>query len=329
MQFARLSPIIHQRKREGFVRECHGDLHLGNIAVKDEHPLIFDGIEFNPTLRWIDTASELAFLIMDLDENGLETLGYYCLNRYLALSGDYDLLPLLRFYQVYRAMVRAKVTAIRVSQQGLVPPEQKQLERQLHTYLELAQSYTQRHTPALVLTHGLSGSGKSWFCAKQFNGQAAVIVRSDVERKRLAGLCAEQSSGSGLTGGIYKSEFSQQTYERLQNCAESIIKSGMMAVVDAAFLRQSQRQTFLNLAAKESIPVLILHFDIPEILLRSRIEQRLKRGRDASEADLSVLERQIEIVEPLTQSERLRTIRITELGGVGCNEIFQRLTVIK
>ncbi len=138
----RLNDSLLKRKEEGFIRECHGDLHLGNMTLVDGEVLIFDGIEFSPQLRWIDTMSEIAFLTMDLEERGRADLSGRLLNRYLELTGDYAGLVVLRFYQVYRAMVRAKVSAIRLGQEGVKERERQQVMVDFNTYLGLAEGYT-------------------------------------------------------------------------------------------------------------------------------------------------------------------------------------------
>jgi len=323
-RFECLKSQLVLRKQGGFIRECHGDLHLGNITLEDGVPLIFDGIEFNPDLRWIDVASELAFLIMDLEEHGCAQQGYHFLNCYLELSGDYALLPLLRFYQVYRAMVRAKVTAIRLAQVNGVK-ERATLVLELSDYLALAERYTQLLPSALLLTHGYSGSGKSWYCRNQLDGFPVVVVRSDVERKRLVGLAAHESSDSPLGDALYSADFSRRTYEHLLDCAESILDAGMVAVIDATFLKFDQRKLFLELAQEKSIVVVILDFYVPEETLRSRIQQRLSKGIDPSEADLAVLQSQLAASEPLTPSEKQKTIPVTDQKSVELARLFNRL----
>ncbi len=114
-----LYELLRQRKRDGFVRECHGDLHLANMAWVDGEPILFDCIEFNENLRWIDVINDIAFLFMDLADRGQKKLGWSFLNHYLQKTGDYQGLQLLRFYAVYRAMVRAKVNCLRLAQPGL------------------------------------------------------------------------------------------------------------------------------------------------------------------------------------------------------------------
>ncbi|HEB96036.1 MAG TPA: hypothetical protein ENI96_06370 [Sedimenticola thiotaurini] len=294
-----LAPFIDRRRDAGHVRECHGDLHLGNIAVDGERLIIFDGIEFNPELRWIDTVSELAFLLMDLDEKRYPSLGWRLLNRYLELSGDYGGLRLLRFYQCYRAMVRAKVAAI-----GLQQGFSERLEQEFLDYLELAAGYTAPLQPALFITHGFSGSGKSTETDRLMAGLPAIRLRSDIERKRLAGLAGDERSGAAPDQGIYSVEFTRRTYARLLDLARDLLQAGFPVIVDATFLQRQQREPFYRLAGRLDVPCVILDFRVPEAELRRRVVARARRGGDASEADLTILERQLASAVPLADGER-------------------------
>ncbi|SDP51365.1 hypothetical protein SAMN05660330_03005 [Desulforhopalus singaporensis] len=301
-QYQKHTELFAKRRREGFVRECHGDLHLGNITLIDNEPVIFDGIEFNPDLRWIDTMSELAFLLMDLDEKGYPELGARTLNSYLEITGDFQGLALLRFYQVYRAMVRAKVAAIRAGQLD-ESGEKENVLKEFSTYLVLAQSYTQTVRPTLVLTHGVSGSGKSTVSSRVVCCFSAVWLRSDVERKRLAGLGADEKSGSLPGQNIYTATFSAATYNRLLSLATLLVDSGYTVIVDATFLCRSQRQPFYDLARHRDCVFIILDFQLPESELRTRVARRMALGGDASEAGLDVLCDQLKKQTPLEDDE--------------------------
>ena len=153
----RLTPLMHKRKRDGMVRECHGDLHLGNLAWVNEQIVIFDCIEFNAALRWIDVISEVAFCFMDLLHRQHGNLAMRFLNAWLEITGDYAGVALLRYYAVYRAMVRAKVAALRAEQSGDI----NTLQSEVNTCLLLAEQLTQDMPTQLWITHGLSGSGKT------------------------------------------------------------------------------------------------------------------------------------------------------------------------
>lgn len=284
------------RHRDGFIRECHGDLHLRNIALWQEKVIAFDCIEFNPALRWIDTISEIAFLIMDLDAHQASGLGWYVLNRYLEQTGDYAGLELLRFYLVYRAMVRAKVAAIETAQH---PGADHQAE--LQHYLDQAVAYTRDAPPHLVITTGFSGSGKTTMTDQLLQHLGAVRLRSDVERQRLFGSAPEdQAVGTGK----YSTAASDQIYQNLQAHSRRLLRAGYTVIVDAAFLRQTRRRPFAALARECGVPFHILALEAAPGVLRERIRQRQRAGRDASEADLAVLESQLQHHDPLDAEEQ-------------------------
>ena len=291
------------RRKVGFVRECHGDLHLGNIVLEQDEPLIFDGIEFAPELRWIDTISDLAFLLMDLSHQRQTRLANALLNFYLEQSGDYGSLPLLSFYLAYRAMVRAKVTAIRFGQTGLDELDRQTVHDECLDYLLLAESFTHAKRGAVVITHGVSGSGKSTVSEALIHLESVVRIRSDVERKRLAGYSATHRVSQEEGEVLYSKEMNLRTYQHLLASVSSIVQSGQVALVDAAFLRRQERVTFTNLATELDVPFRILDFDVEKEELIRRIEQRTARNDDASDANVDVLIKQLQWDEPLDQQE--------------------------
>jgi aminoglycoside phosphotransferase family enzyme len=297
-------PLLEQRKQAGFIRECHGDLHLGNIVIIDDEPLPFDGIEFNDNLRFVDVISEIAFLLMDLDHRQHSELGWRFLDGYLQESGDFAGLALLRFYQVYRAMVRAKVAAIRASQPEIDASERKELHAEVERYLQLALRYTRPASPQLILTHGFSGSGKSSVAQRLLEQWGAVRIRSDVERKRLFGLAATDRSGSNVAQGIYSADASTQTYARLAQLSSLLLDSGFNVIVDATFLRRADREPFIQLANTRNIRWHLLDVTAAEPILRERIVARHAGRSDASEADLAVLDHQLHNHEPFTADEQ-------------------------
>jgi len=310
-QLESLQDRLALRRTQGFIRECHGDMHLGNIALVNDEILIFDGIEFAPGLRWIDTISEIAFLIMDLQEKGRADLAQRFLNSYLAITGDYEGLALLRFYQTYRAMVRAKVDVIRLQQPDLSSADKEAVLGDYRAYLAQAEGYTRNTSPALIVTHGLSGSGKSTVVLSLLGALSAIQIRSDIERKRLTGLEADSNSDSELYQGIYRPQATEDTYRCLMRLAEVIIKAGYVAIVDATFLKRCHRQLFHDLALRLGVPYLILDFQVPEKVLRERIELRLAKGGDPSEANQDVLDAQLLTQEPLTELEEAMSVRVT------------------
>ena len=289
---ARLETVFLQRKAGGRVRECHGDLHLGNIAVIDGVPVLFDCIEFNPEFRWIDVSSEIAFLVMDLLDRDLAALAWRCLNRYLEISGDYAGLEVLRYYLVYRAMVRAKVALLHARQPVAGAVRHGDEKSFLH-HVQLAARLAAPPRPALVLMHGVTGSGKSTVAQELLAVLGAVRVRSDVERKRLYGLPAEARSGSAPGAGIYDAAATQRTYARLAEVASGALRGGWRVIVDAASLQRQQRDLCRQIARDAGVPFVLLSCHAERAVLRERLARRAAAGGDASEATLEVLEQQI------------------------------------
>lgn len=299
----RLEDHFRRRKADGLVRECHGDLHLGNIAWVDGAALIFDCLEFNPALRHIDIVNEAAFLFMDLCARGQTDLAWRFINRWLDQTGDYSGLAGFRFYQVYRALVRAKVAAIRYGQ-----GEAAQIAEVIR-YLALADSLSQPRAAQLTLMHGYSGSGKTWVAQRLLEAKGAIRLRSDVERKRLFGLDALADSRS-IPGGIYGPEASRRTLDRLLALSESLLVSGYNVIVDATFLAHSWRGPFFELAHRHGWPISIVSMSVEVDLMRQRIVARGQRANDASEAGLEVLEAQLNNAEPLDAAELQHTYRL-------------------
>jgi aminoglycoside phosphotransferase family enzyme/predicted kinase len=308
-EHAALRPRLAARRARGFVRECHGDLHLGNIVVLGGRPIAFDCIEFSAALRRIDVASEVAFLFMDLMDRGRPDLAWRFLDRYLADTGDYEALALLRYYSVYRAMVRAKIHALRAHQAPRGSPERARLLAAARGYLRLAERLARRGRVALLVTHGLSGSGKTTGTQSLLERLGAIRVRSDVERKRLFGLAPLARSGSAPGRGLYTAAANEATYRRLAELAETVLEAGYPVIVDAAFLRRAERERFAALARRLRVPFVLLDFDAPERVLRRRILRRARGRADASEASLAVLELQCARREPLAPHERRAACR--------------------
>ncbi|MGE5088080.1 MAG: AAA family ATPase [Candidatus Levyibacteriota bacterium] len=291
------------RRASGCVRECHGDLHLGNIALFDGVVTPFDCIEFNERMRWIDVVSEIAFTVMDLQYRGRPDFAQRFLNAYLEHGGDYPGLAVLRFYLVYRAMVRAKVAGLRAAQ---TPPgaARSALLADCRAHMVLAGREADAGRSAIVITCGLSGSGKTTLSQALLERIAAIRVRSDVERKRLSGLPADARTGAGIAAGIYAPDATRATYDRLLDLARVIVDAGWVALVDGAFLARWQRDAFRALADELGVPFVIVEFVASEPTLRRRIEARSVAGRDASDADISVLALQLREHEPLGADER-------------------------
>jgi len=292
--FAHTTASMARRRLAGRVRECHGDLHLGNIAWIDGAAVAFDGIEFDPALRWTDVAAEVAFTVMDLLHHRLPALAWRFLDEYLAITGDHDLLTVLRFHLVYRALVRAAVAAVRAVQTA----ESGQARAALTAHLVLAEELATGKAPMLVLMHGVSGSGKSHTAARILERLGGVRLRSDVERKRLAGLGPLASTGA--VNGIYGDAFNARVYDHLAEHTEVVLRAGWPVIVDAACLRRSERDRFRALAVRCGCAFRLVHCEAPVEVMRERLALA---GNDPSEATQAVLARQLASQEPLAADE--------------------------
>jgi len=301
-EHARLAPLMVARKRDGFIRECHGDMHLGNLAWVDDALLVFDCLEFNPELRWIDIQSEIAFCYMDLMQRGHPDLAWLFLNTWLEKTGDHGGLALLRYYAVYRALVRVKVAVLRAAQTTGAVHETVLAEAR--TILELATTLTRPLPMRLDITHGLSGSGKTTVTQILMQEPGAIRLRSDVERKRLAGLDALARSGSGVGEQLYAADATRRTYAHLALLAGDVLDAGWPVIVDATFTARWQRDLLRELAQSHGVSFHILDFQVPVARLRERILKRSRTGSDASEADLDVLQHQIDTEEALGADEQ-------------------------
>jgi hypothetical protein len=325
---ARLVPVFARRRALGRIRECHGDLHLGNIALVDGAAQVFDCIEFDPALRWIDVISEIAFLVMDLGERGRPDHAARVLDDYLEASGDYDGIDVLRYYLVYRAIVRAKVTRIRAAQDGLEPRERAEAVAASDAYLGLALRTVQPDAPALILMHGVTGSGKSVLARALVETLGAIRLRSDLLRRRLHGVADRAPSGSGLGAGIYSEAASDATYGALERWSDRILGAGHSVVVDAACLEARRRQPFRLLAQRRGVPFLIVSCRAAAASLARRITRRAAETTDPSEANLQVLARHLDMPRALIADERGHAVDYdsdTEPVEVCARRVAQRI----
>jgi hypothetical protein len=306
---AALASVFAARRRGGFVRECHGDLHLGNVVSIGGAAVLFDGIEFAPRFRWTDVMADAAFPFMDL-MRGTERLAWRFLDRYLQRSGDHEGLAVLRFYAVYRAVVRAKIAAVRASQ--LADDEARRLDAlsELDEYVELARRLSVRQAPVLAVMHGVSGSGKSTVAQLLLESLGAVRLRSDVERKRLHGLDPAAKTDSAVGGGIYTAEAGERTYRRLEALARAALSAGCAVVIDAASLERPRRESLRDVAHSCNAAFQIVSCSAPATLLRERVERRSRALADASEAGPEVLERQLAMEHGLEPGELVHATRI-------------------
>ena len=304
--FGKLKSHFKHRKADGYIRECHGDMHLGNMVLVENEPVIFDCIEFSDALRWIDVMSDVAFLVMDLIYHDRPDLAYRFLNTCLEQSGDYTSLRGLRFFLVYRALVRAKIACIRLGQEQ----DGAQEITEYRHHIDMAASFIQPRQPVLFITHGLSGSGKTTVSQSLLEKLGAIRIRSDLERKRLQNLPSTAKTGSAVAAGLYSAANTDQTYARLQMLAKQILEAGYSVIVDATFLQASHRHNFIRLSETCNVPFVILDCHASEAQLKARIQQRQQAGTDASEADLKILAHQLRTQQCLHKDEKQYCITV-------------------
>jgi aminoglycoside phosphotransferase family enzyme/predicted kinase len=304
---------IDARKQDGFVRECHGDLHLGNMALLNNEVTLFDCIEFNSELRWIDTISEAAFVAMDLQARGYPGYCWRFLNHYFEINADYGGVKLLRYYFIYRALVRAKVEALRVEQQDCDAKTYQANLKPAIDYIELANSWASSHRAGMIVMHGLSGSGKSTIAAQLVEALGAIQIRSDVVRKQLFDLAATAQTDSAQDQGIYTADATESVYHRLQQIAQTIIDADFTVILDATFLQHSHRRQMLETQTSTACKKIIINCEAPAAELRKRI---IEREDDPSEANLEVLEQQLLSRQPIDADEAALA-EVIDIGSDG------------
>ena len=320
--FTERQTLMAKRKTDGFIRHCHGDMHLRNMLWLDGEPMAFDCIEFNERLSWIDVISEVAFLVMDLQHRRQAQLANHFLNSYLEVTGDYAGLSVLPFYLCYRALVRAKVNALRLKQDEITSEEKADTITEFEKYLALASTYTRPATAKLIIMHGLSASGKSTVSQQLLDATGAIRIRSDVERKRLFKITSTDSAADKVDSGIYSADASQQTYATLIELASLIIGAGYDVIVDAAFLKYEQRKPFRTLAEQLNADYVILQITAPADILRQRIA---RRKNDVSDADLAVLEHQLANLQPLHQEEDEKVITVNTIESLDLSRLIKMI----
>lgn len=323
-QLGRLEPAMQRRFSEGFVRECHGDLHLTNLVRLPSGITAFDCLEFSADLRNTDVMADIAFLVMDLVARQRPDLAYRFLNRYLEITGDYGSMEVFTLYFVYRCLVRAKVAVIRSKERHSIRHARSDLTR-VRDYCDMALNQTQVRTPSLIAMHGLSGSGKTWLSTQLVSALPAVRIRSDIERKRMYDLDETADSGSSVAQGIYTDAANRALYGRMHELGAKILRAGHDVILDASYLRTSEREHARGIAADCKAGLLFIHTHAPEDILRDRIRERAGSGTEPSEADMAVLNYQLENIEPLTAAEQRAAFSWNTCENIGCEDFGRRL----
>ncbi len=297
---AQRAPLFAARVRQGRIRDCHGDLHAGNICVEDGL-YIYDCIEFNERFRYGDVAAEVAFLAMDLDVRGRPDLGRACVQRYVAQARDDSLGELLPFYQCYRAYVRGKVTGFRLADAGLAEAEREGLRQQAQAYFRAAHRYARGpdRPLRLIITLGLAGTGKTTVAEALGARLDAAVISSDRLRKELAGLRPTERRYEAWGQGLYDAETTARTYAALLERAREHLEAGRSVVLDASYRKQAWREGPRLLAQELGAQFWALEVVCPRELALERLRRRAAGAPVPSDGRPEILVAQEQDFDPV------------------------------
>lgn len=279
--------LLGKRAEEGRIRNIHGDLHCEHVCFAPEGIQIFDCIEFSPQLRSGDVASEIGFLLMDLEVRGGDAMAKAFLSRYCELLDDPELPVLLPFYQCYRALVRGKVNALRSQGKNGAAARYFGYAARL-TWLP--------YQPFLILLCGLTGSGKTTLAQALSQRLNLPVFSSDAIRKALTGKSGREIVP--LNTGIYRQPLTEKTYGKIVREAEKQILGGRGAILDATFAQRANREKVTRMAAKHNVPVFLIHCFATDATIKNRLDQRAAEGRDLSDGRWEIYIEQKAACEP-------------------------------
>jgi aminoglycoside phosphotransferase family enzyme/predicted kinase len=323
-RLAAIVPLLRARAQGGFVRHCHGDLHLRNIVEIDGRPVLFDAIEFDDSLATIDLLYDLAFLLMDLGKRGLTAHANAVLNAYLDHEGSTaNLIGLvaLPLFLAMRAAIRAKVELLRANTHAAEKAEATR--KQARSYFDLARSFLTPTPPRLIGIGGLSGSGKSAISRAiapyigAFPG--AVHIRSDVERKRLFGVAPTER----LPASAYAPEVSDEVYAMCRKRALMALGGGQVVIVDAVHAKQDEREALAALAGEMGVPFTGLWLEAPPEVMRQRIARRTSDASDATPAVIDsqlayeIGEQNFQVIDASLPFDQVVAACLDKLGATG------------
>ena len=319
--------LIRGRHAASAPRMCHGDLHAGNIFIEhkpgsERSIQIIDCIEFNDSFVYIDPAADIAFLSMDLKRRGFAELASELIETYLADSGDIGIKPLLPFYESYRAMVRCMAASIS-AEQAASEDRQRHVD-DANAYLQLACEIAVQDRPQfLVITTGLTGTGKSTVANLIEAHWNVVHLNTDSIRRELAGIGPSERSGSEVLGGIYTSEMSRRTYEEMHRRARHELAAGRSVVMDGTHLERQYRETSLDVGRDAGVVTIVVECALEENEALRRLESRYSSGTSESEGRPEVYRGQLQTWEPPANDEADAVIRVDT--GVPASELPRQL----
>jgi aminoglycoside phosphotransferase family enzyme/predicted kinase len=294
---------FRKRQSEGWIRECHGDLHLNNVCWFPDKALLFDCIEFNQEFRCIDVIYDAAFMVMDLEFRNRRDLAFSFFNAWVEHSGDYEGAAMLAFYAGLRASVRAKVKSFLLNDPHLPQEKKKSLQEQTARFYQLAWEYSRPKPVLCWVVSGFSGSGKSTVASWLAQQIGAIHIRSDAVRKQMSGIALDQR-GDDL---LYSQENTERTYDRMLQLLDDLSSQGLSVVLDATFGKQEFRAKLSNWSVQKNVVLKFVQCSAPESVLIQRLRNRKHDVSDATEDLLPIQQRSF---EPVTTAEQLSLISL-------------------
>jgi uncharacterized protein len=284
--------LLNRRARGGRVCEGHGDLRCEHVSLAGDTIAIIDCVEFSEGLRYVDVASEVGFLAMDLDRLGAHGLADELVGAYREASGDADLPLLVPLYKIHRALVRAKVESLTSRDLAIAPAQRDAAALAARGYVELALDLAREARPALVVVCGLSGSGKSTVARRLADRLGFHWLRSDEIRKGLAGVAPTKRLSDNYAAGAYSPEFTRRTYGALLDAASARLREGAGVILDATFAAPAYRAAALALAERAGVPPLFVECSASHEEIVRRLERRARNAAEISDAGIAIYMRQ-------------------------------------
>jgi len=293
--------LFEKRIEERRIRDCHGDLHSRNICF-DKNVVIYDCIEFNERFRYMDVASEVAFLAMDLDFHNLPEFSNRFVDQYIKESNDPSLKLLLDFYKCYRAYVRGKVLGFLVNMENVPIDERKENLLNARRYLSLAYKYAGgKEKPKLIVISGLMGSGKT-FLAEAISEKFGIpIISTDKVRKEMLGIDIYEHHFEDFGKGIYSEEKSDMVYETIRDKALSILFAGGSLILDGSFSKSKYRKMMMDIANSTDANFLLIETKAPESIIKKRLKKRLETDKTVTDGRWELFHEQKKNFEPFAE----------------------------
>jgi hypothetical protein len=307
--FEKKKNVFKRRMKDGRILDCHGDLHSGNIVITDHKIQIFDCIEFNERFRYIDVASDIAFLAMDLDYQNHPYLSSHLIQEYIERSGDQGIHEVLNFYKSYRAYVRGKIHGFQLNDPHISPETKQDIVQHARKYFDLSKYYAELFSrdlgairPLIFVVSGLTGTGKSTVAQKLAIDYHAAQINTDVVRKQHAGIEQYERHHDEFHTGLYSPENIDKTYEQVMDLARKHLRKKENVVLDATFQKRNYREMVRNVAqTHDAIPVFIL-CTCPDEVVKRRLEERLKK-KSVSDGRWEIYREQKKTFEPFSPDE--------------------------